>query len=83
MGALSAALVPPLKPGKLADLDAFYTEVPLRPVRLGARGAPRARSDRRVRRAVETAAFVVTPPHPARPVAAIGSGLLRTLPRTH
>ena len=27
MGALSAALVPPVKPGKLADLDAFYTKV--------------------------------------------------------
>ena len=27
MGALSAALVPPLKPGKVADLDASYAQV--------------------------------------------------------
>ena len=29
MGALSAALVPPLKPGKIADLDGFNTQAQL------------------------------------------------------
>ena len=29
MGALSAALVPPVKPGKVADLDAFNTQADL------------------------------------------------------
>ena len=33
MGALSAALVPPRKPGKIADLDAFYTQALWRRVR--------------------------------------------------